>query len=189
MVTKRKIILPFLLIGLIVLIGTNALPNAHSQEQGIFRVNEHNIRHSHNVRVQDLLPVYVSRVVDGDTIIVLINNPPAGLARRERVRFLGVDAPETVHSSRPPEHFGWESTEFTRSALEGKNVYLAFDWNLRDRFGRLLAYVYLPDGTCFNAMQIKFGYAHAYIRFPFQFLEEFREYEAKARAEKLGLWR
>jgi len=163
---------------------------AYSQPQGqaIFRVNEHNIKTSSDVKVAWLLPVYVSRVVDGDTIVVEIENPPAGFSRRERVRFLGVDAPETVRSSRPIEHFGRESSDMAKATLQERQVYLAFDWNLRDRFGRLLAYIYLEDGVCFNAMQLKYGYTRVYVRFPFQFLEEFRQYEAEARAKKLGLW-
>jgi len=160
----------------------------YPQEQVIYRVNEHNIEISFDVKVAWLLPVYVSRVVDGDTIVVEINDPPEGFKKKERVRFLGVDTPETVHPFKPVEKFGKEASELTKSVLQEKWVYLAFDRNLRDRYGRLLAYIYLSDGLCYNAMQLKYGYAYVYTRFPFQFREEFKNHEAEARIKKIGLW-
>jgi micrococcal nuclease len=126
--------------------------------------------------------------VDGDTVRVRIANPPAGLGAVETIRLIGVDTPETVHPSRPVEHFGKEASDFTKARLLGKTVYLAFDWDLRDRYGRLLAYIYSADGDCFNADLVREGYGHAYTRFSFQFLEEFRALEREAREAKRGLW-
>ena len=80
------------------------------------------------------------------------------------------------------------SSAFTRDHLLNQPVFLAFDWQLRDRYDRLLAYVYLIDGSCFNAVLVRDGYAHAYTRFPFQFLEEFRSLERSAREQGAGLW-
>ena len=122
------------------------------------------------------------RVVDGDTIIVLIDG------NKERVRLIGVDTPETVHPNKPVEHFGKEASAFTKSMVEGKMVRLEHDGLQRDRYGRLLAYVYLADGTFLNAEIIQRGYGFAYTRFPFKFLEEFRAYEKYARENQLGLW-
>ena len=161
----------------------------YPQSRELFRVNEHeDIRTSLDVRTEWLLPVFVNRVIDGDTIVVDIENPPQGLERRERVRFLGIDAPEMARQQRPAEHFALESTQFARKVLEQRQVYLAFDWDLRDRFGRLLAYIYLADGVCFNAVQLRYGYAKALTRFPFKFIDEFRRHEAHARRNRLGLW-
>ena len=123
-----------------------------------------------------------TRVIDGDTIIVEIDG------KQERVRLIGVDTPETVHPSKPVEYFGKEASEFTKRMVEGKKVRLEFDWQKRDKYGRLLAYVYLPDGTFLNAEIIKQGYGFAYTRFPFKYLEEFRQYERKARENSRGLW-
>ena len=67
-------------------------------------------------------------------------------------------------------------------------MYLAFDWDLRDRYGRLLAYIYTADGDCFNAALIREGYGYAYTRYPFQFMEEFRALEQEARNARRGLW-
>ena len=84
---------------------------------------------------------------------------------------IGVDTPETVHPQQQVEYFGKEASKYTKTRLLGKIVYLAFDWNLLDKYNRLLAYIYLPDGSCHNADIISEGYGHAYTQFPFQFLE------------------
>ena len=99
-----------------------------------------------------------------------------------------MDTPETVHPQKTVERFGKEASEFTRRHLLNQPVFLAFDWQLRDRYDRLLAYVYLADGSCYNATLVGKGYAHAYTRFPFQFLEQFRVLERQAREQDRGLW-
>jgi micrococcal nuclease len=104
------------------------------------------------------------------------------------VRFIGVDAPETVHPQKLVERFGEQSSEFTRRYLLNQPVFLAFDWQLRDRYDRLLAYIYLADGSCFNALLLREGYAHAYTHYPFEFLEQFRALEREAREQARGLW-
>jgi len=162
--------------------------SCHANNPKLFSVNEKNINSSTQVKTEWLIQVYVTRVVDGDTIIVEINEDIPNLQRRERVRLLGVDTPETVHPNREVEFYGKEASDYTKMMLEGKNVYLAFDWDLRDRYGRLLAYIYTSDGVCHNAELIKYGFGHAYTRFAFQFIEEFRKYEKEARDNKMGLW-
>jgi micrococcal nuclease len=102
---------------------------------------------------------------------------------------IGVDTPETVHPRRGLEFFGKEASEFTRRRLLGNPVLLAFDWDRRDRYGRLLAYIYSPGGDCHNAALIREGYAHAYTTYSFQFMDEFRALEQEARRERRGLWR
>lgn len=121
----------------------------------------------------------VNRVVDGDTIIV------SGVGR---VRLIGVDTPESVDPRRPVEFFGKEAGAFTRRLVDGKRVRLEYDWERTDRYGRTLAYVYLPDGTFVNAEIIRRGYGHAYTRFPFEHLDRFRQFEREARQAGRGLW-
>ena len=121
----------------------------------------------------------VERVVDGDTIIV------QGVGR---VRLIGVDTPETVDPRRPVECFGKEASAFTKRLLEGQRARLEFDRDRTDRYGRTLAYVYLPNGTFANAEIVRQGYGHAYTRFPFRYLDEFRQYEREARQGERGLW-
>jgi micrococcal nuclease len=120
-----------------------------------------------------------TRVVDGDTII--LNNG-------ERVRLIGIDTPETKHPRKPVEYFGKEASAFTKKMVEGKEVRLEYDWQQRDKYDRLLAYVYLMDGTFLNAEIIKQGYGHVYTKSPFKYLEQFRQYEKEARENKRGLW-
>jgi micrococcal nuclease len=71
---------------------------------------------------------------------------------------------------------------------EGKMVRLEYDWQDRDKYGRLLAYVYLEDGTFLNAEIIKQGFGFAYTRYPFKYLEEFRQYERVAKENGSGMW-
>ena len=82
----------------------------------------------------------VVRVVDGDTLV---------LQNDDRVRLIGVDTPETKHPTKPIEPFGPEASSFTKRSVEGKVVQLKFDREKRDRYQRLLAYVYLDD-WCLN---------------------------------------
>jgi len=117
--------------------------------------------------------------VDGDTIL---------LDNDGRVRLIGVDTPETVHPKKPVEYFGKKASAFTKRMCKSKKVRLEYDWQKRDRYGRLLAYVYLEDGTFVNAEIIKQGYGFAYTQFPFKYLEEFRQYEKEAREDQVGLW-
>ena len=121
----------------------------------------------------------VERVVDGDTIIV---------QEVGRVRLIGVDTPETVNPRRPVECFGREASAFAKRMLEGQRVRLEYDQDRTDRYGRTLAYVYLPNGAFVNAELVRQGYGHAYTRFPFRYLDDFRRYERDARQRQRGLW-
>jgi micrococcal nuclease len=126
----------------------------------------------------------VARVVDGDTLVVQIG------ARTEKVRLIGVDTPESVDKHRPVEAYGKEASAFTRRLAEGKSVRLEGEVGTldRDKYGRLLRYVLLPDGMLLNAEIIRQGYGHAYLRYPFAKMEEFRALEREARDRGLGLW-
>ena len=128
----------------------------------------------------------VERVVDGDTIIVRL---PDG--RRERVRLLGIDTPESVDPRRPVECFGKEAAARTRKLLAGRHVLLEFDptQGLRDRYGRLLAYVFRDDGLFINETLIAEGFAHEYTyKVPHRYRERFRKAQQAAKAAKRGLW-
>src|SRR5262245_13534881 len=126
----------------------------------------------------------VLRVVDGDTLQVRIDG------RSEKVRLIGVDTPESVDPRRPVQFFGKEAAAFTRGLASGKRVTLRAEDGTpgRDKYNRLLRYVFLPDGRLLNAEIIRLGYGHAYLRYPFSRMEEFRSHERSARAGHLGLW-
>jgi len=141
--------------------------------------------------------VKVIDVIDGDTIIVQF---PDG--RIEKVRLLGIDTPEKkAGKNRPYEYdditdlnylakWGIIATEFTRSMLEGKEAYIEFDENagLRDRFGRLLAYVYLENGTDFNALLVENGFARVYVEGEFKKEDYYLVLEKEAMENRRGLW-
>lgn len=121
----------------------------------------------------------VVRVVDGDTI---------DLDGGERIRLIGVDTPELHHPQKPVEYFAREAAAFTERMCLGKRVRLEYDQEVEDHYHRTLAYIYLEDGTFLNAEIIRQGYGFAYTRFPFAYLEEFRQLEREAREARRGLW-
>ena len=127
----------------------------------------------------------VIRVVDGDTIIVRINN------KEERIRLIGLDTPETVDPRKPVECFGKEASDEAKKILTGKIVHLETDSSQgsRDSYGRLLAYVILPDGTNFNEFMIAEGYGYEYTyKIPYKYQTEFKKAEKIAHENKKGLW-
>ena len=125
--------------------------------------------------------VKVDSVIDGDTF---------RLENGEKVRLIGVDTPETVHPSKPVQYYGKEASEFTKRMLEGKKVRLEMDVQERDKYGRLLAYVYLEDGTFFNAELVKQGYAQAATYPPnVKYVELFIRLQKEARENNRGLWK
>jgi micrococcal nuclease len=126
----------------------------------------------------------VTEVFDGDTIAVSMNG------KIEKIRLIGVDTPETHHPKKPVECFGQAASNFLNNQLAGKSVRLESDpeSNNRDVYGRLLRYVYLENNELINKVIISAGYGFAYTHFPFEKMEEFRQAEADARNNNLGLW-
>ena len=128
----------------------------------------------------------ISEVTDGDTIRVEYNG------NIEAVRLLGINTPEVDNPYRKEECFGPEASNKTKQILNGKSVYLLPDPNAqdRDKYDRLLRYVYLEDGTLVNALLVEQGYAYAYIYKDevLQFSKYFSLLEQKAEKNDLGLW-
>jgi len=127
----------------------------------------------------------VEQVIDGDTLEVKIAGKP------ERVRLIGVDTPEIAHSSEEKsECFGPEAAQYLQGILEQELIYLVRDPSIseRDKYQRLLRYVFLEDGTLVNAKLIEEGYGFLYIYQPFQFMKQFDYFEKEARRQKKGLW-
>jgi micrococcal nuclease len=129
----------------------------------------------------------VTRVSDGDTVIVTFDNGEAAT-----VRLLGVNTPETVDPRKPVECFGKEASDFTKRYLTNARIRLEADPQAdeRDKYGRLLRSVILEDGTDYNALLVKDGYAYAYLSFPLASARkrELRLLEADARNHGRGLW-
>jgi len=127
----------------------------------------------------------VVRVIDGDTIVV----NKEGI--NESVRLIGIDTPETVHPSKPVQCFGEEASRKTKEWLEGSQVILEIDEGEgeRDKYRRLLAYVYRDDGLFVNLELIKQGYAYEYTyATPYQYQAEFKAAQAEAQTAGNGLW-
>ena len=134
-----------------------------------------------DVGVQEIapqrLPVRVVSVIDGDTIDVLINR------KTYRVRYILMDTPEEG------EPFYAEATEANRALVEGQTVFLQKDVSETDRYGRLLRYVYLEDGTLVNSDLVRQGMARVATFPPDLTLEDdIRSAQAVAAAEELGIW-
>jgi len=126
----------------------------------------------------------VTEFVDGDTISVDMNG------KQENIRFIGVDTPETHDPRKAVQCFGQAAAAFTKNLIGSNNVRLETDPTNtnRDRYSRLLRYVYLPDNTLVNAEIIKHGYGFAYTGFPFTKLDDFVLYQKEAREGSKGLW-
>jgi len=132
-----------------------------------------------------VLPLQVVRVIDGDTIQVCCI-----FGDREKVRYIGINTPETKHPTRGVEYFGKEASEANRKLVEGKPVRLEFDVQEQDRYGRLLAYVYLEEGTFVNAWLVKNGYAMLMTIPPnVKHQELFLKLHRVAREAGRGLWK
>jgi micrococcal nuclease len=128
-------------------------------------------------------PYPVTRVVDGDTIVVSI----AG--EENKVRLIGVDTPESVHSDESQNvPYGQISSDFTRNALEGQQVYLEYDVEPNDQYGRILAYVWLDD-VMFNKTLLMEGHAVLATYPPnVRYVDEFTDLQTQARNDGNGLW-
>jgi len=126
----------------------------------------------------------VVRVIDGDTIEVTLSN-----GKKEDVRFLLIDTPETKHPSQPVQLCGPEATAFTKRLLPaGKNIVLEFDKDKRDKYNRLLAYVYV-DGKSVNEALLAEGLAKVVVYAPNdKYEDKYRGIEAEAKKAKKGIW-
>ena len=127
----------------------------------------------------------VVKVVDGDTITVLLGS------KKETLRLIGINTPETVDPRRPVECFGKEASDYAKGRLMNTSVMLTNDPTQadRDRYGRLLRYVYLPDGSFINQEMIEKGYAYEYTySTPYLYQTAFKQAQTQAQQLKKGLW-
>lgn len=144
-------------------------------------------RHSMNkTYIQELHGIYtVTRVVDGDTIVVSLNG------EETKVRFIGIDTPESVNPDESKNTAnGIIASQWTKDFLDGKQVYLEYDVQKTDKYGRTLAYVYLLDGkTMVQYELLKNGLAEIMTIEPNTRYEKiFIELEKEAKENKIGFW-
>ena len=129
----------------------------------------------------------VVNVVDGDTIDIDIPDEPY---EHTRIRLWGIDTPETKNPNVGVMYFGPEAAEFARKLVLGKSVtvYLDEGNNTRGKYGRLLAYVKLPNDGFLNEVLLTEGYAYADVRFRHSLYNKYKQLDASARNLKKGLW-
>ena len=128
----------------------------------------------------------VVRVADGDTVTIRF----ADRVER-RVRLIGVDAPEMDDPREDVAFRAFLSKRFASHHLYRRDVRLTYDFSPLDEHGRVLAYLWLGEGTLFNDLVIRQGYAAAFLKYPYRkdFQKRFRAAEAEARKENRGFWR
>ena len=132
---------------------------------------------------------HVARVIDGDTIELEVSD---GRSPTTHVRLWGIDTPEIANKrkNKLDAYFGPEASEFTRSRCAGQTVTIKLEpgKSPRDKYQRLLAWVYLPDGRLLNRVLIEEGYGYADPGFDHHLKGEFRRLQDKAMRTRRGLW-
>lgn len=122
----------------------------------------------------------VQRVIDGDTVV---------LAGGERLRYIGIDTPELKHRDRRIRDMALIAKRVNERLVAGKELVLKYDVEKRDKYGRLLAYAYLKDGTFVNSELVKQGYALTMTIPPnVKHAELFLKLQQEARENKRGFW-
>jgi len=127
----------------------------------------------------------VIKVIDGDTITISVNGTP------ETIRLIGIDTPETVDPRTTVQCFGVEASNKAKELLTGKNVWIETDaiTGQRDKYDRLLAYIYRDDGLFINRYLVEHGYAYEYTyTTPYKYQAEFKAAQKSAEAARRGLW-
>ncbi|MFC0189252.1 thermonuclease family protein [Fictibacillus aquaticus] len=129
------------------------------------------------------IPVKLVKVIDGDTVKIKINN------HEETVRFLLVDTPESVHPTRPVQPFGIEASQFTKKLMSNGKTEIELDVSERDKYGRLLAYVYV-NGSSVQEALLREGLARvAYVYAPnTKYADEYRIIQSEAQQNEKGIW-
>ncbi len=130
---------------------------------------------------------FVERIVDGDTVRIR----PLDGGESTPVRLIGIDAPEMRPQGKSePDHWAERSTAFLRELAEGRTVIVRLEpREQRDRYGRLLAYLYLNESEMLNLIMVREGHAYADRRFRHSHRRQFEQAEDQARRRDRGLWR
>ncbi len=122
----------------------------------------------------------VKWVNDGDTIV---------LSDARHVRYIGINAPEIAHDNHKAQAFGYAAKKYNQSLVRSKNVRLEFDKEKHDRYGRLLAYIFLLDGTFINKKMIEKGYAYVlYLKPNVKYDRVLLKAQRYAMSAKQGMW-
>lgn len=128
---------------------------------------------------------FVTEVVDGDTYKINYEG------KEQKIRLIGVDTPESVHPDKTKNtQYGKQASNHVKQLIENQYISLEFDVSTTDKYGRLLAYVYLEDGEMLNAKLIKEGYAQVATYPPnIKYVDTFKSLQEEARKNKVGFWK
>jgi len=180
----NKAITILVLVGVIFVLSL--IPNGSNNSAKQKATQSANSNSATSVKTSDIQPGYysVDRFIDGDTISVNMNG------RSEKIRMIGVDTPETHKPNTPVQCYGPAASAYTKNIIGNQKVRLQADpmSSNRDKYNRLLRYVYLPDGTNLNAQLISTGNGFYYPYFPFEKAEEFSKLQENAKNTGKGLW-
>lgn len=165
-------------------------PLSQQTEQNVISSNETPVVEAQTsaptTTVESIVKLYeVVKVVDGDTLDVSIDG------KTERIRLIGINTPETVDPRKPVECFGVEASNKAKELLTGKKVSLESDPSQgeRDKYDRLLRYVFIEGGININLLLIQTGFAYEYTYdLPYKYQSEFKEAQQQASSRKIGLW-
>jgi micrococcal nuclease len=126
------------------------------------------------------------KIVDGDTLDIDV---PDVNHNHTRIRLWGIDSPETKSQNSGVMYFGPEATDFAEKSTLGKQVTIFLEeHDTRGKYGRLLAYVQLPDGRFLNEVLLSEGFAYADLRFRHGLYQKYKQLESSARRQQKGLW-
>lgn len=134
-----------------------------------------------------LIPAKILKVVDGDTMKVSYNE--SGKVKEETIRLLLVDTPESVDPDKAVQPFALDASKYAKDTLSDKEVKIEIDVSERDKYGRLLCYLYIGD-KMFNEMLLENGYARvAYVYPPnVKYVDKFREIQKTAQQKGINIW-
>ncbi len=165
---NTSILLSILLLLIIALFATDVLPFSASVQR---------------TPKSNTITTIVQKTVDGDTLKILMDG------QEEIVRLIGIDTPECVHPDKSKNtEWGKKASKFTKDHLEGKKIQLELDVQERDRYGRLLAYVFI-DEELFNEVLVREGWAKISTYPPnIKYVEYFKSAQKEAQKKKLGIW-
>jgi len=144
-----------------------------------------NVHGVHNHRCPDFERGVVVVVYDGDTVKVRFED-----GSERKVRLIGIDSPEIEDKRDDVRFSAYIAKRFSFDHLYRKEVRLSFDWEREDKYGRLLAYVWFDEAVLFNEFILKEGFAHVFLKFPFneEYRQRFVRAERTARKHQSGLW-
>ena len=164
----------------------NQLINKPTQDKTTYFKNSPQLKITHSTKVVSAEAFFVTKVIDGDTIV---------LENGEKVRYLGINTPELNHPKKKVECFSNQAYKKNKELVLGKKVFLKKDVSEKDKYGRLLRYVFLDEkmstdtASFVNLYLVKNGFAYA-VTFPpdVKYTDLFLTAQKEAQQKNLGLW-